>query len=296
LPRNLDAMEIRNKILNRIQKSYCRVDKLLYRYRFRSVKKTFLPDFLGIGIDKAGTTWLYENLRMHPDVFVSRQKELNYFDRDFTRKSLKFYANNFKNGFNKVKGEITPGYTYLSLDRIRFIREVLPDVRLIFLVRNLVEQQWSFAFHQLVRRFGIKVDDVPMSEFFNFFKNNQFYRIGGYTGIMHRWLRHFPAEQFFVGFFEDISQQPKKLLYNVFKHIGVSCDIDWKVLPYNKMIVPPAGLKYRGHDTGRGVIDPKHESSISLLPNKYRAFLEELYQEEIAALRKQFGDRISKWT
>ena len=85
---------------------------------------------------------------------------------------------------------------------------------------------------------------------------------------MNRWLSRFPTEQFFVGFFEDISKQPKKLLNNVFKHIDVLCDIDWKLLPYNKVIIPPSGPKCRGHDTGRGVIDPEHESSVPLLPNK----------------------------
>jgi hypothetical protein len=39
-----------------------------------------LPDFLGIGAQKAGTTWLYQNLRHHPGVWLPPQKELHYFD------------------------------------------------------------------------------------------------------------------------------------------------------------------------------------------------------------------------
>src|SRR5262245_13183400 len=39
------------------------------------------PDFLGIGAQKAGTTWLYEQLRRHPDVWLPPEKELHYFDR-----------------------------------------------------------------------------------------------------------------------------------------------------------------------------------------------------------------------
>jgi len=39
------------------------------------------PNFLGIGVPKAGTTWLYENLRQHPQVWLPPAKEIHYFDR-----------------------------------------------------------------------------------------------------------------------------------------------------------------------------------------------------------------------
>ena len=40
-----------------------------------------LPDFLGIGAHKAGTTWLFERLRNHPDVWMPIEKEVHFFDR-----------------------------------------------------------------------------------------------------------------------------------------------------------------------------------------------------------------------
>ncbi len=39
-----------------------------------------LPHFLGIGAQKAGTTWLYRNLCVHPGVWMPPAKELHYFD------------------------------------------------------------------------------------------------------------------------------------------------------------------------------------------------------------------------
>jgi hypothetical protein len=39
------------------------------------------PDFLCIGAQKAGTGWLYEQLRNHPDFWMPPMKELHYFDR-----------------------------------------------------------------------------------------------------------------------------------------------------------------------------------------------------------------------
>ena len=44
-----------------------------------------LPSFLGIGVQKGGTSWLYENLRCHPELFLPDQKELHFFDRRFHR-------------------------------------------------------------------------------------------------------------------------------------------------------------------------------------------------------------------
>jgi hypothetical protein len=38
------------------------------------------PDFLGIGAQKAGTTWLGRNLQAHPEVWMPRMKEVHYFE------------------------------------------------------------------------------------------------------------------------------------------------------------------------------------------------------------------------
>jgi hypothetical protein len=45
------------------------------------VRDRSVPTFLGIGAQKAGTTWLYQHLREHPDVWMPPEKELHYFDR-----------------------------------------------------------------------------------------------------------------------------------------------------------------------------------------------------------------------
>jgi hypothetical protein len=48
-----------------------------------ALKKEWLPDFLGIGAQKAGTTWLNENLRQHPEVWGPPIKEIHYFNRSY---------------------------------------------------------------------------------------------------------------------------------------------------------------------------------------------------------------------
>jgi hypothetical protein len=47
------------------------------------------PDFLCIGAQKAGTSWLYQNLQEHPGIWLPPIKEIHYFDyRHFTRKDV----------------------------------------------------------------------------------------------------------------------------------------------------------------------------------------------------------------
>ena len=47
------------------------------------------PHFIGIGAQKAGTTWLYRNLQEHPEVWLPPEKELHYFDeKRIARRSL----------------------------------------------------------------------------------------------------------------------------------------------------------------------------------------------------------------
>jgi hypothetical protein len=78
-----------------------------------------MPDLLGIGAQRSGTTWLWENIRRHPDVWFWRTKELHFFDRRLEKRYFPFlpveseaaarYALFFLPGKlrGKVTGEIT---------------------------------------------------------------------------------------------------------------------------------------------------------------------------------------------
>jgi hypothetical protein len=126
-----------------------------------------LPHFLGIGAQKAGTTWLHANLRRHPDVFVADPKELHHFDETFHR-GLRFYAGHFTPGRHQVRGEITPAYGILPVERIRFIRTVMPEVKLIFLMRNPIDRAWSHAVMQLGTRRNRAPADITPAELVDF--------------------------------------------------------------------------------------------------------------------------------
>lgn len=54
--------------------------------------KNSLPDFLGIGGGRCGSTWLYDNLRKHPEVWMPPRKEIHYFDRSPSYPSPNWFA------------------------------------------------------------------------------------------------------------------------------------------------------------------------------------------------------------
>ena len=80
--------------------------------------------------------------------------------------------------------------------RIRFIRSIMPGVRLIFLMRNPVERAWSHAVMSLVKHTRRRIEEIPRSRFYTHFVRHR--ERGCYSKILDRWLRVFPAEQLYI--------------------------------------------------------------------------------------------------
>jgi hypothetical protein len=104
-----------------------------------------LPDFLGIGTQRGGTTTLYDRLRTHPDLYLPEKKEIHYFSRNFDQ-PLGWYTAHFANARRTQRtGEVTPYYLFHpeAPQRIAALR---PQVRLIVLLRDPVERALSAYF------------------------------------------------------------------------------------------------------------------------------------------------------
>ncbi len=261
---------------------YSPVEKWCYRRGLRSSDDLCLPDFLGIGAQKAGTTWLAWNLRRHPDIFMPKIKELHYFDHDF-HKTLRHYATNFEPGRGKAKGEVTPAYSFLPKGRIRFIRTIMPAVRLILIMRNPIDRAWSHAIFELVTRQRRRFEEVTDSEFKTFFMSEPCVMRTDYPTILENWLSVFPREQLYLGFYEEIVSHPRKLLGNIFSHLGVSDEVDWGSFPHEQVILPHFGP----------VRD--HRGSHTYMPPEIRRFLEQMYARDIERLYERFGESVAGW-
>ena len=96
-------------------------------------------NFIGIGVQKAGTSWLGEVLNEHPEIKIHPKKEAHFFNK------RKFYFNKFHYeisfGFkkNKIIGEITPSYI-LEKETAKRIFKYNSEVKLIAILRDPTER------------------------------------------------------------------------------------------------------------------------------------------------------------
>ena len=252
-------------------------DKALYRVGFRSTSRLTLPDFLGIGGQKAGTTWLHANLACHPDLYLPTEtKELHYFDTWWRRESVAEYAANFAAAGARVKGEVTPAYSILPASRIRAIRRLMPELKLVLLVRDPVERAWSHACMFLLRGRGLEA--VPESEFIAHFTSQASRGRGGYAGSIDRWTSIFPADRLLIGFYDELRVDPQGLLRRVFAHLGVREDVDWSAFPLYERILPVQQV-----------------DSAPPMPERYEGFLVDLYRDELRRLAERLDGFATGW-
>ena len=142
-----------------------------------TTKKTFI---LGVGAQKAGTTWLYKYIKNDPKANLGLLKEYHFWNAAFSasgkinkkKKTLmskphqelnsaellrwtmlkvnnyyQIYFNSLINEGYQITGDLTPQHGRLRADRIKYIRDSLEDfgftVKVIFLIRDPVERIWS---------------------------------------------------------------------------------------------------------------------------------------------------------
>jgi hypothetical protein len=112
-----------------------------------------LPDFLGLGVQKGGTTTLQRLLEQHPGAFLPPAKELHFFSLHYAEGEA-WYRQQFAGARpNQRCGEITPYYLFHPEAPAR-IQRLQPQVRLMVLLRDPVERALSQYFHS--RRLGLE--------------------------------------------------------------------------------------------------------------------------------------------
>ena len=124
-----------------------------------------LPDFLIIGAAKAGTTSLHHYLDQHPQVCMSWPKETNFFTREDYLDRLEWYLNCFPRRPG-LRGEASPTYTNFPVRRNvpERIASLVPDVKMIYIVRDPIERSESYYYHKYFNRTESRPIDQVFSE------------------------------------------------------------------------------------------------------------------------------------
>jgi hypothetical protein len=183
----------------------------------KDITKEFKVDFIGIGAPKAGTTWVSECLKEHPEVCFSNRKETNFFLSENFSRGNSWYQKHFNHCVEgKKKGEFSPNYLYDSAVPEN-IKKHSPNAKLIVILRDPVKRlESALLFEHSMGRYGNKTPQEVFNE------NKKFYLEKGlYYKHLTPFFNTFPKEQVLVLMYEDIEKDPLLFIQNIFRFIGI---------------------------------------------------------------------------
>src|SRR6266567_6071979 len=261
------------------------------------------PDFLCVGAQKAGTSWLYRQLEPHPDFWMPPVKELHYLDNlNRTKRihgprcgderdasfldsmqnlrgrfylDLDSYGRLFQHKGECLSGDISPAYSTLIDEIIERVVNHFPNLKVIFLARDPVERAWSQL--SMGVRLGMisRFDATDAEEVIRNLLNPGVLVRSHPSKIVARWKRYVRPESFRVYFFDDLKQDPAELRRSILVFLGGDP---------NK---PSGKLK---PDDNRDAAREKLR-----LTTKVRARIAQFFEHELKACAAELGGPAKRW-
>ncbi len=286
------------------------------------------PNFLCIGAQKAGSSWLHVMLSRHPEIWLPPAKEIHYFDHkfpvklpvsrqtqvpsrilftqnfsrrisrmdgahfvkklratsvaslvwdlrfNFGRRDDQWYAALFKQSKDKITGDITPAYSRLDHTAIKYVYNLMPESKIILLLRDPIERAWSHALMDLGRFKNRLPEQIPDKEYIQHFNSTASRLRGSYLQILENWKSIYPEKLIFIGFFDQILESPAQLYKDILDFLEVSSSED---------MIP-------------GKLTEKINKGEKIpIPEKLKKELINIYMEDLQQLASQFGYYPKKW-
>ncbi len=243
------------------------------------------PDFMIIGAQKAGTTWLWDKLKRHPGTSLPRKKEIHFFGGvENYNKGEKWYFNHFKGvDSDKIFGEASTTYFYdylpywynnsrdLQFDETRppiaeLITSRFPEIKVIISLRDPVNRAISAYRHYMkwgnlpplagLKETAIKNPKLRIVEY------------GYYAKYLEMWRRYLPEDRLFTIIFEeDIVGRPEETLKKLFHFLELDPGIKLEAV---KKVV------HKGWDWSRIVLEYYASPVTRLLGGRISNYLAKL--------------------
>jgi hypothetical protein len=236
-------------------------------------------NFLCIGAQKAGTTWLYEMLSLHTAISFPAGKEVHFWDAQ-QDKGIAWYNALFSNEKSgQCQGEITPAYAFLNVEEIKKIHAYYPRLRLIYMIRNPIERAWSSALMALGRA-EMLIHEASDQWFIDHFYSQGSLQRGDYESCIRTWRQVYDFEQLLILRYENIIHSPRELLMYCCEHLGVESD---SYLAMDESIFQ------------RRVVPQGTRQTQDILRPSLRPVLEKIYREKIMRLSDYLEMDLSNW-
>jgi hypothetical protein len=181
-----------------------------------------LPNLIVIGAQKCGTTSLHYYLSLHPDIAMSRTKELNFFT-DRWHRGRRWYERQFRDPV-PIRGETSPRYSFHPVyrDVPERIAGLVPDAKLVYVVGDPIERTVSAFAHQR----GAGRTRLSLRDALADLDDNLFVWPSLYHHQLGRYLDRFPRERILVVAKEDLERNRRDVLRQVFRFLGVDDGFD----------------------------------------------------------------------
>ncbi len=179
---------------------------------------------------RSGTSSLNSYLRDHPEVVVSRPKEVHYFDVNFDL-GEEWYLSHFEGSERaRAVGEATPDYVY-DLEAAGRIAAVIPEARILLLLRDPAERAYSHYWHNVaVGKETLGFEEALASEPERIAASGEdraaysYVDRGRYGPQLERLLDAIPPEQVLAQTFDELTTDPVSVFRRTCTFIGVDPD------------------------------------------------------------------------
>jgi len=193
----------------------------IVRRRARSIQQAGLPNLVVIGAQKCGTSSLHSYLDLHPEISMSRRKEINFFikERNWER-GIDWYRQHF-DPEAPVSGESSPNYSaFPHFDGVpERMASLIPDARLVFLVRDPLDRIASHWLHNYAQRRERGDLQTTLLD-----PDDSYITRSCYDLQIQQFLRYFHASQILVLDSDDLRHRRLYALRRVFEFAGVDPD------------------------------------------------------------------------
>jgi hypothetical protein len=256
--------------------------------RLNELSVTEMPLYKEIGYFDRHTKWTFEKSPLSEEKLSKRILDWSWTKKAVYNtavraisnpKSFKFWSHWYFSNYDdkwyvklfssqKISGDITPSYALLDEADFIKMREINPDVKIIYLIRNPIDRDWS--------QYRMMKSNLPDEEIIRYMEREDTEKRSDYLGNLKRICNVFPTDQVLIGFYDAVIDNPIGLIREIMSFVGQPVD--------DKTIQNECKIKAYSN-----------KGRIESIPETVLTYLQEKYKTVNTHYAKLFGSYAKSW-